>query len=569
MEYKEQSVKCQNCKQDFAIEPEDFNFYKKIDVPPPTFCPECRLRRRFCFLNLNKFYTRECDKCNKKIIAVHSPSRPFKVYCQKCWWADDWDGTEYSMEYDPERHFFDQLLELRDRSIFMSVETLAPTNVRTEYTNASGWQKDCFMTMFADYCENCAYLTMVAHAKDSMDCYRVKESERCYECTGIYKSYGCKYCEEIDACVDCFACRSCWNCSDCVGCINMRGKKYCIFNEQYTKEEYEKKVAEMRLDTYEGQQKVLARAKEFWKNFPRKSFLGNSLNKNVTGDIIYESKNVKDSYMVSGAEDSRYVQYLSLASSKDCYDYTSWGRGAELLYECYAVGGGAFNNRFSSECWPEASNTEYSYYAIQPKDCFGCVNLKRKQYCILNKQYSKEQYKKLKAKIIEDIKKNPWKSQNGNVYTYGEFLPPELSPFGYNETLTNEYYPMTKAEVEKAGFNWFDMEESEYKIELKSEDLPQTNNELTEDFVGKAIGCISCSSGYNISKKEFDILKVLGQPAPRACYKCRNQRRFDVVNAPKLYDRECDKCSTDIRTSYAPDRPEIVYCEKCYQQEVY
>jgi len=25
----------------------------------------------------------------------------------------------------------------------------------------------------------------------------------------------------------------------------------------------------------------------------------------------------------------------------------------------------------------------------------------------------------------------------------------------------------------------------------------------------------------------------------------------------------------EFETAYAPDRPEIVYCEKCYQQEVY
>ena len=28
------------------------------------------------------------------------------------------------------------------------------------------------------------------------------------------------------------------------------------------------------------------------------------------------------------------------------------------------------------------------------------------------------------------------------------------------------------------------------------------------------------------------------------------------------------KCPNEFETSYAPDRPEIVYCEQCYQAEV-
>jgi len=28
---------CQNCKKEFIIEPEDFEFYEKIKVPTPTF----------------------------------------------------------------------------------------------------------------------------------------------------------------------------------------------------------------------------------------------------------------------------------------------------------------------------------------------------------------------------------------------------------------------------------------------------------------------------------------------------------------------------------------------------
>ena len=42
---------------------------------------------------------------------------------------------------------------------------------------------------------------------------------------------------------------------------------------------------------------------------------------------------------------------------------------------------------------------------------------------------------------------------------WGEFFPSSLSPFGYNETVAQEYFPMTREEViGKTLFNWSDYE---------------------------------------------------------------------------------------------------------------
>jgi len=71
MEYKSQNIVCQNCKKDFIIEPEDFNFYKKIKVPPPTFCPECRLVRRMISTNERVLYKRKCDLTGERILSMY------------------------------------------------------------------------------------------------------------------------------------------------------------------------------------------------------------------------------------------------------------------------------------------------------------------------------------------------------------------------------------------------------------------------------------------------------------------------------------------------------------------
>lgn len=569
MENKSENRICQNCKKDFIIEPEDFLFYEKIKVPAPTFCPECRFLRRISFGNYYNFYKRDCDSCGKNVICIYSPEGGVKMYCNNCWWADKWDGTEYGTSYDENKYFFDQLISLRKNTPFMAFETLYPSLVDTLYTNHASYQKNCFMTIMADYNENCAYSTLITHSKDSMDCYRINESELCYECVGVTKSYNCSWSEEIDNCVDCNFCQSCNGCSNCLGCVNLKNKNYCIFNIQYSKEEYNNILKEFNLDNFDSQKNFKHKVEDFWITKPKKYYRGNSFNVDVTGDYIYESKNAKDSYLATGLENCKYTQFITLKPSKDCFDYTSWGSNAELMYECYIVGENSSNIKFSTECWPNSRDIEYSYYCINCKDCFGCVNLKKKQYCILNKQYSKEDYFILKEKIISDMKNNPWKNKAGHVYSYSEFLPPELSAFSYQESISNEYNPLLKEDAIKSGFNWVDISSKKYNITLGHNDVPKNILETNENIKSEVIECEECGRGYNISNLEFELLGKLKQPIPHQCSNCRHKRRFDRTNKPKFYNRECDKCGVEIRTSYSPDRPEIIYCEKCYQQEVF
>ena len=103
---------CQNCKKDFIIEPDDFGFYDKIKVPPPTFCPECRLQRRLVWRNERSLYHRKCELCSKNVISMYSPESPFSVYCHECWWGDGWDPLKYGRDYNFSKPFFEQYKEL-------------------------------------------------------------------------------------------------------------------------------------------------------------------------------------------------------------------------------------------------------------------------------------------------------------------------------------------------------------------------------------------------------------------------------------------------------------------------
>ena len=102
---------------------------------------------------------------------------------------------------------------------------------------------------------------------------------------------------------------------------------------------------------------------------------------------------------------------------------------------------------------------------------------------------------------------------------------------------------------------------------ISGKDLPETIVEVDDSILKEVIACTTCDRKYKIASLEFDLLRKMNMPLPARCLKCREKARFDKLQKPRLYDRVCAKCNTAIRTSYAPDRPEVVYCEKCYQAE--
>jgi len=451
----EQQIKqCQNCKKEFIIESDDFAFYEKIKVPAPTWCPECRLIRRLSFINSYSVFWRNCDKCGKRTLSMYPPSQKMTVYCNPCWWGDGWDGADYALEYNPTRPFLEQVKELAQKTPYCALEATHLTLENCDYCNAIAYSKNSTLIFWADYCENVSYSSILNGVKDTFDCLRIKESQLCYESIGQNKSYRVAYSQECDSCVDTWFSRNCYSCQNCVGCVNLRGGSYQIFNQKYTKEEYIRKLQELKLDTRSGIEKMKKEVEEFWRKFPYRCYTGNSFNLKTTGEYVFESKNSKEVYICSGAENCKWCQFVSVAPMRDSADYSGWGNGAELIYEGANIGDNANNVKFSYFCFPDILDTEYSFWCVSAKNNFGCVNLKRKQYAILNKVYEKEEYLALRDKIIENMK------QAGE---YGEFFPPSFSNIAYNTSNAHRFFPKIKDQAIKEGYSWSEEAEPDVK----------------------------------------------------------------------------------------------------------
>ena len=110
--------------------------------------------------------------------------------------------------------------------------------------------------------------------------------------------------------------------------------------------------------------------------------------------------------------------------------------------------------------------------------------------------------------------------------------------------------------------------------------------DISESIVGEIIGCLHkgkckdrCLRAYKITINELNLYCQLGVPLPRLCYICRHEARLRKRNPMKLWHRTCmcdklnhehdGKCQNEFETAFAPDRPEMVYCEQCYNKEVY
>ena len=565
---------CQNCKNEFIIEPQDAVFYEQIKSPVPTWCPKCRMIRRLGWRGYRTLYKRKCDKTGESLISVHHEGVPFKVWKQDIWWGDSWDPKSFGKEYDFSKSFFEQWNALFRDVPLPALYTSYTTMVRSEYCNAAAGVKDCYLCFNADNAENSSYLNTITDIKDSLDlsfCYHTTLSYDSLNCNKCYRTFFSEDCQESQ---DVYFSKDMIGCSNCIGCCGLRKKEYCVYNKQVSKEEFEKTLKELRLDTAEGIQKARSEAKKVWLEMPVKFYHGRKIS-NSTGDYLLNCENVTDTYFAGDTKNIRYAQFIGKGPSVNCYDYSHFALNSEWIYESCWVGIQSNNVRFGFWNYT-AYDLEYCFGCHSSKNCFGCVGLRSAQYCILNKQYTKEEYEKIVPQIRRQMQEMPFVDSKGHTYSYGEFFPPEFSPWSYNESNMSEWIPLEREEAEVFGFTWKEKDTKEYQA--ANYVIPESVLDVGNDITQAILACELCGKNYRLIQSELAFYKRMNFAIPRQCFFCRDNRRILSLNPIELYMRSCmcetigheheGKCFNEFKTTYSPNRPEVVYCESCYQKEV-
>lgn len=582
---------CANCKQEFPIFADDLAFHERMQVPPPTWCPDCRAKRRMVFWNQHNLFRKKEALENKEIFSTFPDSSPLKIYDRDYWWSDAWDPMDYGKDFDPGRPFLAQLRELLYQVPYSARSIL--NLVRSDYCDQAADFKDCYLCFNGIHAEDCMYGVNFMDMRSSTDFYLTNSCEFCYEIFSVEKSYQCLFVTEAEECRNCWFLQDCENCSDCFGCVGLSNKQYYIWNEPYNREAYQKKLEEFGLGSHRALSELKKRFDEFRLRFPAK-YAHALNNKNVVGEYVYNSKDIYHCYEVLGGEHLAYCQGVA-DNVKDSHDFTNFGGNSELIYESVVSGINSRNLKFCVECWGGSFDLEYCINCPSSSNCFGCVGLRKKQYCILNKQYTREDYESLLPKLKEHMTSMPYSDSRDRVYAYGEFLPPEFSPLAYNESSAQDYYPLTEEQARKDGHLWRPLEEKEFSVTMETEDLPDHIQDVKDDVLKEIIRCSDCRRAYRIIQPELDFYRRLGLPLPRKCHRCRFVDRLKNQNPLNWRPAKCmcageksrpqkgtdyeyknftrhfhdsEPCSNEFETAYAPDRPEILYCEKCYQSEV-
>ncbi|MDA1209243.1 MAG: hypothetical protein O2904_04410 [bacterium] len=572
---------CSHCQTTFDVTDDDMQFYdelspvfdgKKCSLPAPTQCPDCRQQRRLAHNNEMNLSPGQCGLCERRTLTSYPEHTGKPYYCRECWNSDKWDPCDYGKEFDFNRPFFEQVKELK-----LSIPSMA-LNIQGEiqnsdYIHLAGSCKNSYLLSHADFCDECMYGYGFKKNIGCVDGFYNLHCEWCYDCIYIHKCYGLKGCQDCINCASSAFLKDCIGCQDCFCCIGLRDKKFCFENEQLSKEDYQKKMSEIDLGSYAQYQEWKNKRLEMQKTSIVKEFQGHNLQE-CSGNYLQNCKETKNSFDCEDVESGKFCYQIVLAA-KNVYDIYQYGTNLQQSMECAICGENSYHLLFCIDCHMSCSDLYYCWYMDRCKDCFGCCDMHDKKFCILNKQYTEEEYNELVPKIIEHMKTTPYQSPDdsgtGQTGEYGEFFPMDISIFGYNKTTAQLYYPLTEEETTAKGLKW-DTAKDEATTATKSisaDQLPDNISETPDDILDWAIECEVTKKPYKIQKKELEFYRAQSLPIPHRCREERHYDRFILRNPRKLWERQCSKCNTEIHTTYAPDRPETVYCEQCFQAEVY
>ena len=517
---------CRISGKEFTITDEDLAFYENISpiirwekflIPPPTLCPEERLRRRLSWRGMYHLYRSKCTLTGKDIITVYPPNRPYQPVDQATWWSDRVENLETGREYDFETSFMSQYDLLLKEAYLPCLSNEYTTNQNSDYVQGTSNIKDCYLIFNASESENCEYCESIGFSRNCFDSYFIRNCDQCYDSIWLTRCHTCISLEESEDCrnVD-FSYNMKW-CSDCLLSFGQSNQKYLIHNKQFTQEAYfeEKKKYQTLHNGY-----AYPKLSELFEVMKQDGDIEKIINygsENITGNHLSHCSNV---HFATDVVDSKNCKYINtIGKWEDVYDCFSWWYTLESSYECVAVGSGASDIIGSYAVWSNTSRMYYCFSCIGCSDCLGCVWLKNKSYCIFNSQYTKEVYEELVAKIIGNmIRDGEW----------GEYLSPTISPWGYTETMAMDYFPLSKHEAGVLWYGWNDYEppKPEATKYIPASRLPENISDIPDDILDWAIECEVSGKYYKLTRPELEFYRKHHLPIPRKHYDIRRQERF-------------------------------------------
>ena len=529
----EQNNICTDCKNEFVIDSGDLILYEKVGLDTPRQCFFCRVKQHFAFIVFGKFRKGKSDLSGETLITVLPEKSRYPVYKSHEWWGDGWDAMSFGQDYDSSKPFFDQLKELQEK--IPRPHQTGENSTNCDWCDDVWESKNCYLCRSLLKCENCSYVYRVIDTKDSFDITYSFNLQNCYDCLFCHNSFNLNFSENSRDCIDSYFLFDCRNCQNCFMSYNLRNKKYCI--DSY-------KNLEILKDEFED---ILKNDAVHRENF-------NFRATNSTGNYLTDCDKCINCFSWEKSQNCR--NHIRGMNTKDSIDQTfTWN--TEVSGNNSGVYGG-FQIKHSS--WSDGRYSEYLDICVEVEYCFGCIGLRKKKYCILNKQYNKEEYEKLRAQIIEDMKKRE---------EYGKFLPYSMGLCDYNFSNGMVYFPnVSKEEIIKYGGYW-SLEDLSSKDGISALELPDSIADTKPDISSQALICSESKYRFNISESEYEFHKRKNLALPRVHFDVRIMKRIKKMSIIKAYPYKCTYCKVDIMAYYPPEWGyKKIACEECYKQNI-
>jgi hypothetical protein len=345
-------------------------------------------------------------------------------------------NQEFSLSYDFSKNFWEQFIILRNNFKHPNILNF-DNNENSDFADVVFGVKNAYLAFTVwQNSENILYSAIVyTNCTNVINSTLIFDnSQNIYFSKSISKWFNIFYSKYINDSSNIWFSSNMIGCQECIRCNDLINQSYSIDNISYPKEEYLIRKNEI-LSKKSSFNIFLTEVDNIAKNYD---------SKNCIWVGIKYSKNINNWYYVERASNWNNMTFVSwINHANNYYDvFEAWVNSDDF----YAVSNAwtDSNNIYCSTQIEKSSNLFHCYHMENCSYCLGCIGLKNKSFCILNKQYTKEERFELANKIFEQMDID---------WTLWQFFPWWMNPFYFNDTaayLIDDSF--TKEEVTKEGY---------------------------------------------------------------------------------------------------------------------
>lgn len=193
---------------------------------------------------LDCYYSSELSSCQNCLGCYALKHKKYYIFNQPCSEAE-YNIRRRELLAEPEK-IQAELQALKNRLGYRANYIRNSYNCSGDYIINS---HNCYQCFDVNNSRDSAYLRDCFYASHKEDCFDLDNAGGCELSSNSYSlgyGYNSHFCLLSTKLTNCQYCARCRSCTDCFGCVYLKDRKFYIFNQAYSEEEYYKKLIEIK-----------------------------------------------------------------------------------------------------------------------------------------------------------------------------------------------------------------------------------------------------------------------------------------------------------------------------------